>query len=136
MKTEYAPLDISSYLDGSELIAEYLAAALEDEDPRVFLAALGQVTKAQGVAKVAKKAGLGRESLYKALAPGAHPRFETVHAVMHAVGVNVAARTLDAAGKVRAKKTAAKRRGPRSRSLQAAEEPATGRAATLRGPEG
>ena len=124
MKTEYAPLDISSYLDSSELIAEYLAAALEDEDPRVFLAALGQVTKARGVAKVAKKAGLGRESLYKALAPGAHPRFETVHAVMHAVA---------AAGKVRAEKTApkkadaekghtiaAKRRGPRSRSLQAA----------------
>lgn len=120
MKTEYAPLDISSYLGSSELIAEYLAAALEDEDPRVFLAALGQVTKAQGVAKVAKKAGLGRESLYKAFAPGAHPRFETVHAVMHAVGVNVAVHALAAAGEVTAKKTAPKRRGPRNRSLQAA----------------
>jgi probable addiction module antidote protein len=91
-ETEYAPLDISSYLDSPELIAEYLAAAMEDEDPGVFLAALGQVVKARGVAKVAKKTGLGRESLYKALAPKAHPRFETVHALMHAVGFEVRAR--------------------------------------------
>jgi probable addiction module antidote protein len=50
-------------------------------------AALGDVAKARGMAQIAKDAGLGRESLYKALTKGAHPRFETINAVLHALGV-------------------------------------------------
>ncbi len=49
--------------------------------------ALGDVARAKGMTQVAKDAGLGRESLYKALAPGAKPRFETVMKVAHALGV-------------------------------------------------
>ena len=56
----------------------------------MFLAALGDVAKARGVAQIAKYAGLGRESLYKALSAGAHPRYETVNAVLHALGVKFA----------------------------------------------
>ena len=56
-------VDASDSLDGVELIAEYLAAALEDGNPDVFIAALGDVAKAQGMAQIANKAGLGRESL-------------------------------------------------------------------------
>ena len=72
--TSYAPFDAAAYLDNDEVIAEYLTAAVEDPNPDVFLAALGDVAKARGMAQIAKDAGLGRESLYKALSMGAHPR--------------------------------------------------------------
>jgi probable addiction module antidote protein len=87
MKTSYAPFDAADYLDNDEVIAEYLSAAVEDSNPEVFLAALGDVAKARGMAQIAKDAGLGRESLYKALSGGAHPRYETVSAVLRALGV-------------------------------------------------
>ena len=90
MKTAYAPFDPADYLDNDELIAEYLSAAAADENPDVFLAALGDVAKALGMAKIAKDAGLGRESLYKALSAGAHPRHETIAAVLRAVGCKFA----------------------------------------------
>ena len=70
-RAKIAPFDAADYLDNEEVIAEYLAAALEDPNPDVFLHAIGDVAKARGISKVAKDAGLGRESLYKALAPGA-----------------------------------------------------------------
>jgi probable addiction module antidote protein len=76
-----------SYLDNDALIAEVLSVAADDPSPDVFLAALGDVVKARGVAQIAKDSGLGRESLYKALSAGAHPRFETINSVLHALGV-------------------------------------------------
>jgi probable addiction module antidote protein len=91
MKTKYAPLDVSSYLTDEEIIAEFLTAAAEDENPEVLLRALAEVAKARGMAQVARDAGLGRESLYKALAPGSHPRFETINAVLRALGVRLVA---------------------------------------------
>ena len=87
MNTTYALFDVSRHLDNDEVIAEYLAAAAEDPNPDVFLAALGDVAKARGMAQIAKEAGLGRESLYNALSIGAHPRYETVSAVLRALGV-------------------------------------------------
>src|ERR1700733_12496889 len=87
MKTTYAAFDAAAYLDNDEVIAEYLTAAAEDPNPDVFLAALGDVAKARGMAQIAKDAGLGRESLYKALSAGARPRYETINAVLHALGV-------------------------------------------------
>jgi len=69
MTDTYAKFDAAAYLDDDNVIAEYLAAAAEDSNPDVFLAALGDVAKARGMAQIAKEAGLGRESLYKALSP-------------------------------------------------------------------
>jgi probable addiction module antidote protein len=89
-KTTYAPFDVAEYLDSDEAIAEYLTATLQDDNPNVFLAALGDVAKARGMAQIAEAAGLGRESLYKALSEGAHPRYETINAVLHALGVKFA----------------------------------------------
>jgi probable addiction module antidote protein len=86
-KTKFARFDAADYLDNEEVIAEYLAAALEDPDPEVFMMAVANVAKARGIAKIAKDSGLGRESLYKALAPGAKPRFETVRKLVDALGV-------------------------------------------------
>ena len=90
MKVTYAPFDAADYLDNDEVIAEYLTAAAEDPNPEVFLLALGNVARAKGIAKVAKGAGLGRESLYKALSAGAHPRYQTVSAILRALGVKLA----------------------------------------------
>lgn len=81
--------DASAYLDSEEAIVEYLTAALEDDDPAVFLAAVGHVAKARGMSAIAQESGLGRESLYKAFAPGAKPRYETVQKVLHSLGVKI-----------------------------------------------
>lgn len=84
-----APFDASDYLDNEETIAEYLAAALENPDPDAFLIAVRDVAKARGIAQVAATAGLGRESLYKTLRPGAQPRFDTVRRLLEALGVRL-----------------------------------------------
>jgi probable addiction module antidote protein len=84
-----APFDASEYLDSEEVIAEYLTAALQDPDPDAFLAAVSDVAKARGIATVAAIAGLGRESLYKTLKPGAQPRFDTVRRLLDALGVKL-----------------------------------------------
>jgi len=86
-KMSYAAFDAARYLDNDKVIAEYLSAAAQDSNPDVFIAALGDVAKARGMAQIAKDAGLGRESLYKALSAGAHPRYETIAAVLQALGV-------------------------------------------------
>ena len=83
--------DAARYLDDDEAIAEYMTAVLETNDPDLLLMALGDVARAKGMAQIAKAAGLGRESLYKALAPGAKPRFETVMKVARALGVKFTA---------------------------------------------
>ena len=84
-----APFDASDYLDNEEIIAEYLAAALEDPDLDAFLVAVRDVAKARGIANIAERAGLGRESLYKTLKPGAQPRFDTVRRLLAALGVKL-----------------------------------------------
>jgi len=81
--------DAADYLDSEEMIAEYLSAAMEDENPDVFLAAVSDVAKARGMTAVANSTGLGRESLYKALTPGAKPRYETIVKVLHGLGVKL-----------------------------------------------
>ena len=88
-KLKLAPFDVSEHLDSEETIAEYLAAALEDPNPELFLLAIANVAKVRGIAKVAKDAGLGRESLYTALAPGAKPRYETVRKLIDSLGVRL-----------------------------------------------
>jgi len=84
-----ATFDASDYLDSEEVIAEYLTIALNDSDPHAFLTAVRDVAKARGIATIAANAGLGRESLYKTLKPGAQPRFDTVRRLLEALGVNL-----------------------------------------------
>lgn len=85
------PFDAADYLDSDTVVAEYLTAALEDENPDVLLQAIADVAKARGMTQLAKETGLGRESLYKALAPGAKPRYDTVLKLMRALGVELQA---------------------------------------------
>jgi probable addiction module antidote protein len=73
-----------------EFAAEYLKAALEDEDePRVLLIALRHLAQARGIAKVAKAAGVERESLYRALSGRGNPRLSTLFAVTRAIGLRL-----------------------------------------------
>jgi len=81
--------DAADYLDSEEVIAAYLNEALASDHPDLFLQAVADVAKARGMAKLAKDTGLGRESLYKALAPGAKPRYDTVLKVIRALGVEL-----------------------------------------------
>lgn len=85
------PFDAARYLTDDEAIAEYMNAVLEAEDPDLLLLALGDIARARGMAQIAKETGLGRESLYKALTPGAKPRFDTVLKVARALGVKFSA---------------------------------------------
>jgi probable addiction module antidote protein len=89
MKTKLVPFDAARYLTDDAAIAEYMNAVLETGDTDLLLLALGDVARARGMAQVAKDAGLGRESLYKALTPGAKPRFDTVVKVARALGVRL-----------------------------------------------
>ena len=91
MATHIAPFDAADYLDDEQTIAECLTAALEDPNPDVFLTAVRDVARARGMAQLAKDAGLGRESLYKALTPGAKPRYDTVLKLLNALGVRLSA---------------------------------------------
>lgn len=84
--TKFSKFDVSDYLDSDETMIEYLAVAMEDENPDVFISALGHVAKARGMAHVAEVSGLGRESLYKALRSGSNPRFHTMRKVLDALG--------------------------------------------------
>ena len=88
---QLAPFDAVDYLDDEQTIAEYLTAALEDPNPDVFLTAVRDVARARGMTQLAKDSGLGRESLYKALSPGAKPRYDTVLKLVHALGIKLSA---------------------------------------------
>jgi probable addiction module antidote protein len=81
--------------DNPEFAAEYLRAALEDDDePGVLLIALRRIAEARGgIAKVAKAAGIERESLYRALSARGNPRLSTLVAVTRAVGLKLTVET-------------------------------------------
>lgn len=81
------PFDAAEFLDTQEAVAAFLADALDSGDGAVFQEALQTAARARGMSEVADAAGLGRESLYKALRPDAHPRFDTVQKVVSALGV-------------------------------------------------
>lgn len=83
---EVSEFRVADYLDSEEAIAEFLTAALEENDPEFFQKALGEVAKARGMAQVAERAGVGRESLYKSLSAEGNPRFSTVVDVLDALG--------------------------------------------------
>ena len=83
--------DPSKYLDDDEAVAHYISLAIEDGDPGLLAAALGDVARLRGMTQVALDAGLTRGALYKALRADAHPRFDTIYKVCKALGVRLTA---------------------------------------------
>jgi probable addiction module antidote protein len=88
---ELPAFDVSEYLNNDEAVAEYLTAVIAENDAALLAAALGDIARARGMSEIAKSTGLAREALYKALRPGAQPRFETVSRVCAALGVRLVA---------------------------------------------
>jgi probable addiction module antidote protein len=91
MALKLKPFDPAKYLDSDEAVAEYLTAIIEDHDPALLAAALGDIARARGMTEIARASGLTREALYKALRPDAQPRFDTVARVCAALGVRLVA---------------------------------------------
>jgi probable addiction module antidote protein len=85
--------DAAEHLETDEEITAYFEAALEENDPALIAAALGDIARAKGMSRIAKQTGLGRESLYKALSPEGNPEFATILKVVSALGLQLHAVT-------------------------------------------
>jgi probable addiction module antidote protein len=81
--------DVADILKTKETIAAYLDAVLEDGDPELLKDALGAIARSKGMTEIAKEAGLGRSSLYRALSPDGNPEFATVASVLKALGLRL-----------------------------------------------
>jgi len=88
-KIKTRPWDVVEHLETEEDIAAYLEAVLEDGNPSLVSAALGDIARARGMTEIARESGLGRESLYKALSPEGNPEFATVMKVLRALGLSL-----------------------------------------------
>lgn len=90
-KQRSQPFDTADYLQTTEQITEYLNAALEDGNEQLLLAAIMDVVKAKGgVMELSRRTGLSREAIYRALSVGGNPRFSSLIAILHALGLDVA----------------------------------------------
>ena len=94
--TDLPEFDFSEHLDSEQAVAEYLTLILEENDPALLAAALGDIARARGMSEIAKASGITREALYKALRPDAQPRFDTVNRVCAALGVKLVAQAVHA----------------------------------------
>ena len=88
--------DMAKQLENEEDIAAYVTMVIEDGDTAELAHALGVAARARGMSEIAKAAGISREALYKALRPGANPRFDTINRVCTALGVKLVAQPVHA----------------------------------------
>lgn len=98
-KTRIADLpefDPAEHLKNEKDVAAYLTAIIEENDPALLAAALGDIARARGMSEIAKTSGMTREALYKALRPNAQPRFDTISRVCEALGVRLVAKAIRA----------------------------------------
>jgi probable addiction module antidote protein len=86
--------DPAEHLKDEADMAAYLTVILEENDPALLAAALGDIARARGMSDIAKASGITREALYKALRPDAQPRFDTVSRVCAALGVKLVAQAV------------------------------------------
>ena len=91
---DLSEFDVTEYLNDEQAIADYLTVVLEENDPALLAAALGDVARARGMTDIAKASGLTREALYRALRSDAQPRFDTVSRVCAALGVKLVAQPI------------------------------------------
>lgn len=91
-KVETSRFDAADYLEAAENVAVFLEDAFASGEPDEILHALGAVARSKGTTEVARRTGLSRESLYKALRKGGHPEFETVLRVLRALGLKLVTR--------------------------------------------
>jgi probable addiction module antidote protein len=88
-KTQTTPWDMADHIQSEENVIDYLEAALEDGDPALVAATLGDIARARGMTEIARESGLGRESLYKSLSPDGNPELATILKVVRALGLQL-----------------------------------------------
>ena len=93
MMKKAAAYDASEFLEIDEEIVAYLNAALEDGDPALVSAALGDIARAHGMTQLARDTGITRDGLYRALSPAGNPSFGTVQKVVNALGYRLGVAT-------------------------------------------
>ena len=130
MVEKYSRFDAAEFLGSEEAIAEYLADSAESGDPAVMIAALTAVARARNMSELARKSGMTREGLYKALAPTGNPSFANVGHIAQALGYrltlvpqisgNEKARASQKVAKKKSSAKTARRRSARPGALGAA----------------
>lgn len=98
MTVKMSDWDASEYLETDEDVSEYLTAIMEEGDPSLLQAALGDVAKARGMSEIARSAHVGRESLYKSLSADGNPSFQTIAKVLAALGIRMSFSPVAASG--------------------------------------
>ena len=89
MAIKTKPWDVVDHLKTEEDRIRYLEACFEENDPTLIAAALGDVARARGMTGLARKTGLTREGLYKALSPEGNPSLATILKVSEALGLKL-----------------------------------------------
>jgi probable addiction module antidote protein len=90
------PWDPARHIKTEKDVVAYLDAALEDGDPAIIAEVLGDIARSRGMAQIAKKTGLGRESLYKSLSKEGKPGLTTLVKVLNALGYRLSVKALAA----------------------------------------
>jgi probable addiction module antidote protein len=93
MAESFKPFDAADYLDSGEDIDRYFEQVEKTGDPRLILAALGDIARARNMSQLARQAGLTRPGLYKALSAEGNPSFDTINRVAEALGLRISIRS-------------------------------------------
>jgi probable addiction module antidote protein len=96
-KIKTRPLDIAELLDSEEAIADYIADALDDDEPSALVRALGTVARARGMTQIARETGLARGALYRALSDSGNPEIETLRRILKTMNLRLTVEPIKAA---------------------------------------
>ena len=96
-KIETAAFDSADYLNSAEAVAAYLDAYLEDGSPEELRRALDTVARSHGISDLAKRSGVTRAGIYKALGQDGNPSFETIRSILAAMGLRLTVEPAEAA---------------------------------------
>ena len=96
-KIETTKFDSADYLDSAEAIVAYLEAYLEDGTPEELRRALATVARSHGISDLARRSGVSRPGIYKALGAGGNPSFETIRSILSAMGLRLTIEPAEAA---------------------------------------
>ena len=96
-KIETSRFDSADYLGSAEAIAAYLDAYLDDATPEELRAALDTVARSHGVSDLARRTGVTRAGIYKALGEDGNPSFETIRSILGAMGLRLTVEAVAAA---------------------------------------
>jgi probable addiction module antidote protein len=96
-KIETTAFDSADYLNSAEAIAAYLDAYLEDGTPEELRSALATVARSHGVSDLARRSGISRPGIYKALGEDGNPSFETIRSILSAMGLRLTVEPAEAA---------------------------------------